>query len=175
MNIKVVVFGEGNSGKTTLVRLFAPAAKGVETQSREGHAITVGLDFGIHTLAGYSLHFFGTPGQPRFEFVRRVIARGAHVGILLVDSELAVAEGVPPRARVIEQEMIDQGLPHIICANKRDLPNVLPVADIQTHFQSEVLPISAKSGEGVEHMKASLTTLLETHYGESKRGNGTSG
>jgi len=165
--IKIAVYGEEDVGKTTLVHQFNPdQAKSIEHTTRSGQNITVGFDIGKITFGGYHLYFFGTPGQTRFEFARHIVAKGAHVGILLIDSEAATRRGINEREQEMEQEMIDKGLPYIICANKRDLDHVLPLHKINDHFKGTVLPISAKTGLGIDCLQNTLLEILDARKDE---------
>ena len=160
--IKIAVYGEEDVGKTTLVHQFNPdQAKSIEHTTRSGQNITVGFDIGRITFGGYDLYFFGTPGQTRFEFARHIVSKGAHIGILLIDSEAATRRGINKREQEMEQEMIDKGLPYIICANKRDLDHVLPLCEINDQFIRTVLPISAKTGLGIDCLQNTLLEILE--------------
>lgn len=159
--IKIVVFGEADVGKTTLVSQISPKSTSIEHTCRDGHRITVGLDIGKINIGGYLLYFFGTPGQTRFEFARQIVSHGAHIGILLIDSEAATQRGIIEREKMMEQEMIDKGLPYLVCANKRDLENVLPMKEIQKHFKADVLPIAAKTSQGMDTLTNALMEMIE--------------
>jgi len=164
--LKVIIIGVENSGKTTLVRNLSPDAKSVEHSDGQGNSITVGLDIGVIPLAGCSLHFFGTPGHERFAFVRKIVSHGAHIGILMIDSVDVTQGGVGEREREYEQELISRNIPYIICANKRDIPNVLPLSEIESHFSASVYPISAVTGQGVDEMRDVLVDIIESGKGE---------
>ena len=166
MKIKVVLFGEENSGKTTLVKFFEADSISVEAMSRKGHTITVGLDFGRLEVGGYHLYFFGTPGQERFDHTRQVVAQGAHLGILMVDSVVATNHGIQQRVFDFEQEMIRHKLPYVVCANKRDVPGVVSLSEIQRHFNVKVHPIVSTNGKGVDKVKSAMIDLLRSRYGE---------
>jgi len=161
--IKIVVFGEADVGKTTLVSQISPKATSIEHSCRDGHRITVGFDIGKINIGGYMLYFFGTPGQTRFEFARQIVSQGAHIGILLIDSEAAGKRGIIDREKLMEQEMIDEGLPYLVCANKRDLEDIMPLENIQQHFKAPVLPIAAKTAQGMDSLTNALIDILEAH------------
>lgn len=91
---KIVVTGPVGVGKTTFINTISE----IETVSTEapisGGGIgaktttTVGIDFGRITLADdLALHLFGTPGQPRFDFMWDVVSQGMLGFIALVDCE----------------------------------------------------------------------------------------
>ena len=161
--LKVVIVGAENSGKTTLVRQLNPNAKSVEHIDDEGNSITVGLDIGKIELAGFNLYFFGTPGHQRFEFARKIVSHGAHIGILMIDSLASTSNEIRKREKDLERELIEGNIPYVICANKRDIPNVLPLSDIQGYFDADVYPISAKNGHGVDVLRDTLVRLIESN------------
>jgi len=162
MKLKVIVIGAESSGKTTLVRQLSPDAKSVEHFCDNGESITVGLDIGKIELAGCSLYFFGTPGQQRFEFARKIVSHGAHMGVLMIDSTSA-SNGVSKREQALEQELIKRDIPYIIAANKRDVAGVAPMPEIQKHFKADVYPITAKTGEGLEVLTDALVEVIESN------------
>lgn len=100
-DVKIVVTGPFAAGKTTMVsKLGGPGAQ-VHTEthvSDETAALkaftTVSLDFAsvlVPPPAGQSgtptqVHLFGTPGQERFEFMWRVLAKGMRGYVVLVDT-----------------------------------------------------------------------------------------
>jgi len=163
MRLKVIVIGAENSGKTTLVKKLSPTAKSVEHFDEDGNSITVGLDIGKIELAGCSLYFFGTPGHQRFEFARKIVSHGAHMGILMIDSVESTDKGIGKREIDFEQELIKSQIPYVICANKRDASGVLPLEEIQQHFKADVYPIAAKSGQGVVQLRDVLVKVIESH------------
>jgi len=160
--LKVVIIGIENSGKTTLVKHLSPGAKSIEHFDANGESITVGLDIGVISLAGYALHFFGTPGHARFEFARKIVSHGAHIGILMLDSVEAAKAGISQRDKDFEQELMAKNIPYFVCANKQDVPGALALPEIAPHFNADVYPISARDGQGVDALRADLVNLIES-------------
>ncbi len=159
--LKIIVIGVENSGKTTLVRSLSPNAKSIEHADGQGNSITVGLDIGVIELAGHSLHFFGTPGHVRFDFMRKIASHGAHIGILMIDSVEVAKSGIGRREKNYEQELIDKNIPYFICANKQDVAEGLPLAEIALHFAADVHPLAAKTGQGLGELRGVLLGLIE--------------
>lgn len=91
--IKLIVTGSVGAGKTTLVtalsesppvRTEVPVA--ADQVRGDKTTTTVALDYGSMTLEdGRRLLIFGTPGQRRFDFMCKVLARGALGVIILLD------------------------------------------------------------------------------------------
>ncbi len=167
---KVVILGEENVGKTTLVHQLSPGAKSVEHTSKDAISITVGCDIGKINLDGHQVHIFGTPGHTRFAFARRIVTTGAHFGILLIDSERLTKKGMSDREKIMEQELIDNDISYLVCINKMNTAS-LSREEIQRLFPMPVHFISAKTNEGIDALKASLTTLIvqyKTHNATKK-------
>ncbi len=157
--LKVVILGEENVGKTTLVRQLNPDAKSVEHTGKDGLSITVGCDIGKINLDGHQVHVFGTPGHTRFAFARRIVTTGAHFGILLIDSERLTKDGMSDREKIMEQELIEGDIPYLVCINKMNTSS-LSRDEIQHLFSMPVHFISAETAEGIDTLKASLTRLI---------------
>jgi len=89
---KILVTGTVGAGKTTAIGLVSEIAP-VVTDVRNSDAsidkarTTVGLDFGQLTLDnGDIVRLFGTPGQSRFDFLWKILARNALGLIVLMDN-----------------------------------------------------------------------------------------
>jgi signal recognition particle receptor subunit beta len=90
--LKIVFTGTMGAGKTTAIAAIsdrAPVMTDVQNTD-PGSAkplTTVGLDYGEVTLeGGEHLRLFGTPGQSRFDFLWRILARNALGLVILVDN-----------------------------------------------------------------------------------------
>lgn len=91
-DLKIVFTGTMGAGKTTAIAAIsdrAPVTTDVQnTDPGSAKALTtVGLDYGEVTLeGGEHLRLFGTPGQSRFDFLWRILARNALGLVILVDN-----------------------------------------------------------------------------------------
>ena len=80
------------AGKTTAIGAISeitPITTDVKNndQSVQKALTTVGLDYGEVTLSnGDKVHLYGTPGQKRFDFMWKILARGALGLIVLIDN-----------------------------------------------------------------------------------------
>lgn len=90
---KILFTGTMGSGKTTAISsVTAVQMVNTEAVNRDQGLFakattTVGFDYGEVALEdGSVLRLYGTPGQSRFEFMWRIIARGALGLIVLVDN-----------------------------------------------------------------------------------------
>jgi len=122
---KILVTGPFAAGKTTLIRfvsseqLLSKDVKATDALAKFKAMTTVGLDFGIlHVDDTLDVHLFGTPGQSRFNFMWKVLSRGALGTIFLVDSssQRAIDEG----KKMYEYYRNKADTPIIIGATHRD-------------------------------------------------------
>ncbi|AFY32091.1 ATP/GTP-binding protein [Calothrix sp. PCC 7507] len=89
--LRVVITGGVGAGKTSFVRTISDTEV-VDTDKKATDEIvkikaqtTVALDFGYLAIApSQSLYIYGTPGQPRFDFMWDILIRRANAYILLV-------------------------------------------------------------------------------------------
>jgi len=160
--LKVVILGEENVGKTTLVHQLSPGATSIEHTDGNGTSITVGYDSGKIEVGGYQLHLFGTPGHTRFKTTRHIVSKGADFGILLLDAERMSSHGMSNREKDLETELIEKEAPYLICINKMNT-SLFSHEEIQRNFSLPVHFISAKTGEGIEALKKSLQILIEQY------------
>ena len=89
---KILFTGTMGAGKTTAIGAVSEIPP-VSTDVRNSDTsvakatTTVGLDYGELTLDnGDKLRLYGTPGQMRFDFMWRILARGALGVVILVDN-----------------------------------------------------------------------------------------
>lgn len=89
--MRLIVTGAVDTGKSSLVRAVSeiktvdiePQAT-AQTSLLQGKA-TIALDYGrVHFDPDMSIQLYGTPGQPRFDFIWDLLMRRAHASIVLV-------------------------------------------------------------------------------------------
>ncbi len=89
---KILITGTMGSGKTTAIAAISevpPLMTDVQNNDTSNSKLTttVGLDYGELSLdGGDKLRIYGTPGQERFAFMWKVLAKGALGLIILVDN-----------------------------------------------------------------------------------------
>lgn len=91
--IKLIITGNMGAGKTTLISSISdiPPVRTEVPISGEGArgdktTTTVALDYGALTLGkDRKLLIFGTPGQRRYDFMCKILARGALGIVVLID------------------------------------------------------------------------------------------
>jgi len=133
--LKIVITGPFGAGKTEFIRTVSEIdivtterklttrAKQIKTET------TVAMDFGRLTLGRTILHLFGTPGQPRFEFMWDILAKEMHGFVILVDS--TDKKSFTQAKRLIGLFTEHHQVPFIIAANKQDLKNAQRPAQVR--------------------------------------------
>lgn len=89
---KIIFTGTTGAGKTTAIGTISEVPP-VSTDVRNTDAsvakatTTAGLDYGELTLDnGETLRLYGTPGQQRFDFMWKILSRGALGVVILIDN-----------------------------------------------------------------------------------------
>src|SRR3954463_11145687 len=154
--------GHIDHGKTTLVRaLTGVDADRLPEEKRRG--ITIDLGFAELDLGDVRVGFVDVPGHERF--VKNMLA-GAH-GIDLVALVIAADEGVMPQTRehfdicrllgvraglvvLTKIDIVDEELLMLVRAEAEELVKGSFLED------APVLSVSARTGEGIEELKAAL-------------------
>jgi signal recognition particle receptor subunit beta len=178
INCKLVYYGPGLCGKTTnLQQIYArvdPAAKGKLISLATESERTLFFDFlplDLGTIRGFKtrFHLYTVPGQVFYDASRKLILKGADGVVFVADSQVERMEANIESQENLEENLVEQGhslttLPHIIQYNKRDLSNVVPVADLQSTLNEHNTPwfeASAAKGIGVfETLKGAAKLIL---------------
>jgi len=178
INCKLVYYGPGLCGKTTnLQQIYAridPAAKGKLISLATESERTLFFDFlplDLGTIRGFKtrFHLYTVPGQVFYDASRKLILKGADGVVFVADSQVERMEANIESLENLEENLVEQGhslttLQHIIQYNKRDLPNVVPVADLQSTLNEHNTPwfeASAAKGIGVfETLKGAAKLIL---------------
>jgi signal recognition particle receptor subunit beta len=115
------------------------------------------LDLG--TVRGFRtrFHLYTVPGQVFYEASRRLILKGADGVVFVADSQEERLDANLETLDNLREHLKDHNLdfttiPYVLQLNKRDLPNILPVADLQKHLlvkNEPTLEAVAVTGQGV--------------------------
>jgi len=167
-SFKILILGPFNAGKTTLVQTLSEISMTTEREITRPEErakktkTTVAMDFGIVNLGdGYVVRLFGTPGQRRFSFMWRVLSKGIHGYILIIDStdEESIMEAIRIHENFREEH---RDVPYVIAANKQDLPGAMSALDIRLALdvpdEVPVIPTIATNHQSAWNV---LSTLLE--------------
>ena len=157
--LKVVVAGNGNVGKTSLIRRFC------EGKFEEARVATIGVDFQtqIVDLAGKTvkLSIWDMAGQDRFQIIRAGFYRGSRASALVYDvTEPESLENLVRWRDEILDVVDDQ--PFVVVGNKIDLERTQQPEHAQQFadlIKARYLETSALDGNGVSQLFEALATL----------------
>ena len=165
---KVVIAGDGNVGKTSLVRRYC------EGKFEASRVTTIGVDFQtkVVELPGGSvkLSIWDMAGQDRFQVVRSGFYRGSLGTALVYD---VTEPGSLEHLGKWHQEIIEitPGQKFLVVGNKVDLERVSQ-AEVASAFAARItapyLETSALTGDGVSEMFKTLATLASSHLPSSQ-------
>lgn len=153
---KILVTGPYNAGKSSVVHALSTKAVSIDRLGT-----TIALDHGHVEWKGLTAELFGTPGQERFDFCLKILARDTFGVILVIDS---TDPSSFPRAHSMIDKIGAYGLPTVVMANKQDLPNALPVEKIRELMKLPedipIIPTVAPKKEGVYEALEKLFELI---------------
>ena len=166
INCKVVYYGPGLCGKTANIRYIYnntnPESKGKLISVSPETEHTLFFDFlpiFLGTLNGFSLkfHLHTVPGQIFYDDSRKLILKGVDGIVFVADSQIermdANIECIDNLKKNLFEQNIDVNyIPLVFQHNKRDLPNILPIEEIDriVNFRrSPYFEATAINGEGV--------------------------
>ena len=166
INCKIVYYGPGLGGKTTNIQYIyqktSAQNKGQMITLNTENERTLFFDFlplDLGEIRGFKtrFHLYTVPGQVFYEASRKLILRGVDGLVFVADSQVERMEANLESYNGLEKNLADQGydmskVPVVMQWNKRDLPNIVPVEDLQMQLNKRKFPAfeaTAVSGEGV--------------------------
>ena len=179
INCKLVYYGPGLCGKTTnlqhIYKKVDPGTKGKLISLATETERTLFFDFlplELGTIRGFKtrFHLYTVPGQIFYEASRKLILKGADGVVFVADSQLERVEANIQSLADMRQHLGDQGIdpdkiPLVIQYNKRDLPNAIPIDELQKALNPRNLPwfeAVASQGTGVfETLKAIAKIVMQ--------------
>jgi len=176
---KIVFYGPGLSGKTTNLQYIHSKVPG-ETRGKLISLATEAdrtlyfdfLPINIGTINGFQAKFqlYTVPGQVYYNATRKLVLRGVDGIVFVADSQAdKMDENIESLAN-LEDNLREYGydpdtLPMVIQFNKRDLPGVLPLEDLNARLNLANRPFfeaSATMGNGVfDTLKMVIRLVLE--------------
>jgi signal recognition particle receptor subunit beta len=148
LNLKIVYYGTSLGGKTTNLRsIYARVEAG-----RKGQMMSLATDLDqtiffdflpvdVGEIKGWKLryHLYTVPGQVYYNASRRLVLRNVDGLVFVVDSQnerleenLESMYNLKDNLKVYHLTL--ETIPMIIQYNKRDLPNIMPLQDLETHL-----------------------------------------
>lgn len=154
INCKIVYYGPGLCGKTTNLQfIYAktnPDRKGKLISLATETERTLFFDFlplALGEIRGFKVrfHLYTVPGQVFYAASRKLILKGVDGVVFVSDSQEERMDANYESLDDLRINLAEQGydldkLPFIIQHNKRDLPNILPVDELNRLLNPRGLP-----------------------------------
>ncbi len=177
---KVVYYGPGLCGKTTNLqfiydslpsnnksKMLSLATKTDRTLFFDFLPLDLGKIRGMRT----KLQLYTVPGQVYYNSTRQLVLKGADGVVFVADSQDFALDANIESFQNLEDNLKRQGmrltdLPLVLQYNKRDLPNALPVSELEAALNKRGIPsfeTVATSGLGVEQTVRGVTQLVLNH------------
>jgi signal recognition particle receptor subunit beta len=163
---KVVYYGPAQSGKTTnleqIHRLTDPDGSNRLISLNTAQDRTLFFDllpFSLGAISGYDfkIQLYTVPGQVQYNATRRVVLAGADAVVFVADIHRpALKDNVSAfenmKVNLLANRLVPEKVPLVLQYNKQDLPDVLPVAELNRALNlwgRRAFPAIAPRGDGV--------------------------
>jgi mutual gliding-motility protein MglA len=177
INCKIVFVGPGLSGKTTNVQYIFEHTQ----QESRGKLVTLStenertlffdfLPLSVGDIRGYKcrFHLYTIPGQTFYEVSRQFILKGVDGIVFVADSQAERMEANIEAFESLEKSLEKQGydlskLPLVLQYNKRDLPGIVSVRELEATFNPMRKPYFeavAATGQGVMETLQSISQFI---------------
>jgi mutual gliding-motility protein MglA len=184
INCKIVYYGPGLCGKTTNLQYIYertnPEAKGKMISLATETDRTLFFDFlplALGEIRGFKTRFYlyTVPGQVFYDASRKLILKGVDGVVFVADSQIARMEANQESLENLRTNLAEQGysldkVPFVIQYNKRDMPDVASVEELQELLNPTSVPwfeACARTGVGVFDTLKAVAKLVLT---ELKKG-----
>ncbi len=186
ITLKIVYYGPGLSGKTTNIEYlhstFDPKRRGKLLSLSTEADRTLFFDFlpiEIGKIKDFSIRFqlYTVPGQVRYNSTRKLVLRGADAVVFVADSQKEMRDANTEswenmKENLIENDLDIEEIPVVFQFNKRDLPNVLSIDELNkalntrgyNHFESVAI-----KGNGVQEAFQAITKQLIKNIAKKHR------
>jgi signal recognition particle receptor subunit beta len=183
IDLKIVYYGPAMCGKTTNVtcihNMLGPQERGKLVTLATKDDRTLFFDFlSIERyIRGYKIrfHLYTVPGQVQYALTRRAVLMGADGVVFVVDSQTSKLQENIDSFKDLRENLKSyrkslSTLPLVMQYNKRDLPNIMPVEELDAtlntlgvpHFESNAL-----SGMGVGETLNAICKIVLKHIDNS--------
>ncbi len=179
INLKVVYYGPGLSGKTTnleyIYTRLEPSMRSELVSLKTREERTLYFDFmqlELGRIKGLKPRFnlYTVPGQVYYNFSRKIILRGADGIVFVADSQRdCMGDNLDSlldlEKNLIETSMSLQNIPWVIQYNKRDLPDIESIDTMQSKLNFFGVPhTQAVASRGVEVVSTLKMIISEVVY-----------
>ncbi len=166
INCKIVYYGPGLCGKTTNIQYVYnkvdPGTKGKLITLATEMDRTLFFDFlplELGTVKGFKtrFHLYTVPGQVYYNASRKLILRGVDGIVFVADSQSSrydanIESLYNLHENLEEYKITPDDLPFVVQYNKRDMPDIIDLGDLETELNPEGYPsfeAIAVNGDGV--------------------------
>jgi signal recognition particle receptor subunit beta len=178
LTAKIVYYGPGLCGKTTNLqfiygslpdnvkkgKMLSLATKTDRTLFFDFLPIELGTIRGMRTR----VQLYTVPGQVFYNSTRKLVLKGADGVVFVADSQAKMIEANIEAYRNLEENLKEMGIrieeiPLVIQFNKRDLPNLCSIEEMNTRINRHNAPFYeavAMTGIGVEDTLKAITKLV---------------
>lgn len=177
INCKIVYYGPGLCGKTTnlqyIYKKTNPEQKGKLISLATETERTLFFDFlplALGDIKGFRVrfHLYTVPGQVFYAASRKLILKGVDGVVFVADSQIDRMEANIESLEDLKINLSEQGydlekLPFVIQYNKRDLPNVVPLEELNKVLNTNGVPYFeavATQGTGVFETLKGIAKLV---------------
>ncbi len=177
INCKIVYYGPGLGGKTTNLEYIyakvAPNTRGKLISLATETERTLFFDFlpvDLGTIRGFKtrFHLYTVPGQVYYNASRKLILKGVDGVVFVADSQVERLDANIEAMHNLYENLAEYGydlrqIPFVIQYNKRDLPNVSPVGELNQHLNPDHVPAYeavATKGVGVFDTLKAIAKLV---------------
>ena len=154
INCKIVYYGPGLCGKTTNIQYVfnkvAPETKGKLITLATEMDRTLFFDFlplELGTVKGFKtrFHLYTVPGQVYYDASRKLILRGVDGIVFVADSQMSrydanIESLYNLHENLEEYKLSVDELPFVIQYNKRDMPEIIGMEDLEEELNPEGFP-----------------------------------
>jgi signal recognition particle receptor subunit beta len=154
INCKIVYYGPGLGGKTTnleyVYEKVAPTTRGKLISLATETERTLFFDFlpvDLGTIRGFKtrFHLYTVPGQVYYNASRKLILKGVDGVVFVADSQVERLDANIESMHNLYENLAEYGLdirqlPFVIQYNKRDLPNIASVQELEAHLNPDGVP-----------------------------------
>jgi mutual gliding-motility protein MglA len=172
INCKIVYYGPGLGGKTTNLEYVygkvKPETRGKLISLATENERTLFFDFlpvDLGTVRGFRtrFHLYTVPGQVYYNASRKLILKNVDGIVFVADSQAERLEANQESMQNLYDNLAEYGydvttMPFVIEYNKRDLPNALPIPELQA---------ALNPGWEVTHPQKQRVTPDPYHAGEN--------
>lgn len=177
---KIVYYGPGRSGKTSnlqYIHTYVPdEKKGPMVSLATETDRTLFFDFlplDLGSISGFRtrIQLYTVPGQVYYNATRKLVLRGADGVVFVADSQREQLQENIESLRNLHENLLEENInvrdfPMVLQYNKRDLPGVASIAELEdalNYRNVPAFPAATITGEGVfETLKGVSQLVLQS-------------